>query len=182
MLPLALVTACVTPVTRMPPASAASGAPLVDALRERIATTIATRPGAEVAVYYQDLARPDSIRYNADLSFHAASTMKVPVMIELFRRVDSGTLSLDQTVAVVNRFPSMVDGTPFALDSAADSEVSLYRRVGGTATLGELPSPFAEIKGCPFYSRCAIRKPICATAAPELRAVAPGQAAACHLI
>jgi beta-lactamase class A len=107
-------------------------------LRERIATAIAARPGAEVAVYYQDLARADSLRYNADLSFHAASTMKVPVMIELFRRVDSGTLSLDQTVALVNQFPSLVDGTPFSLDSTADSDVSLYRRVGGTATLAEL--------------------------------------------
>ena len=138
MLPLAVVTACVTPVTRTSPAAHAEGAPQVDALRDRIATTIAAHPGAEVAVYYQDLARPDSLRYNADLSFHAASTMKVPVMIELFRRVDSGTLSLDQTVSVVNRFPSLVDGTPFSLDSAADSDVSLYRRVGGRATLAEL--------------------------------------------
>ncbi|MGH7656123.1 MAG: serine hydrolase [Gemmatimonadaceae bacterium] len=138
MLPLALVTACVTPVTRTPPASQMPGVPQVDALRERIATTIAKRPGADVAVYYQDLARPDSLRLNADLSFHAASTMKVPVMIELFRRVDSGTLSLDQTVPVVNRFPSLVDGTPFSLDSADDSDVSLYRRVGGTATFREL--------------------------------------------
>ena len=138
MLPLALMTACVTPVTRLPPTPDARGIPKLDALRERIATAIAARPGAEVAVYYQDLARPDSLRYNADLSFHAASTMKVPVMIELFRRVDSGTLSLDQTVALVNRFPSLVDGTPFSLDSTADSDVSLYRRVGGTATLAEL--------------------------------------------
>ena len=138
MLPLVLATACVTPVTRTSPAARAPRAPQVDALRDRIATTIAARPEAEVAVYYQDLARPDSLRYNADLSFHAASTMKVPVMIELFRRVDSGTLSLDQTVSIVNSFPSLVDGTPFSLDSAADSDVSLYRRVGGSATIAEL--------------------------------------------
>jgi beta-lactamase class A len=64
--------------------------------------------------------------------------MKVPVMIELFRRVDSRTLSLDQTVPVVNRFASLVDGSPFTLDSASDSDASLYRRIGGTATLREL--------------------------------------------
>jgi beta-lactamase class A len=141
MLPLALLallTACVTPVTRPPATRGASATPTVDALRERIATTIASHSGAMAAVYYQDLARPDSLRINADSSFHAASTMKVPVMIELFRRVDSRTLSLDQPVRIVNSFPSIVDGTGFSLDSAADSDASLYRRTGGTATLAEL--------------------------------------------
>ena len=147
MLPLALLVACVTPVTRTPPVSRGNGestarsapaAQSTDALRSLIATTIAARSGAEVAVYYEDLARPDSLRVNADLSFHAASTMKVPVMIELFRRVDAGTLSLHQTVPIENTFHSIVDGTPFSLDSASDSEFSLYHRAGGTATLAEL--------------------------------------------
>lgn len=139
VLPLALfLTACVTRVTRTPPAPREASAQSTDALRDQIATTIAAQRGAEVAVYYQDLSRPDSLRIRADLSFHAASTMKVPVMIELFRRVDSGTLSLDQSVPVVNRFKSIVDGSPFSLDSTADSDVSLYHRVGGEATLAEL--------------------------------------------
>jgi beta-lactamase class A len=64
--------------------------------------------------------------------------MKVPVMIELFRRVDSRTLSLDQTVVLENRFPSLVDGSPYTLDRTDDSEVSLYTRIGRTATLREL--------------------------------------------
>jgi beta-lactamase class A len=138
MLPLVLITACVTPVTSATPHPSVIAAPSVDALRERIATAIAGRPGAEVAIYYKDLGRPDSLISNADISFHAASTMKVPVMIELFRRVDSRTLSLDQTVPIENSFPSLVDGTPFSLDSTADSDASLYRRIGRTATLGEL--------------------------------------------
>jgi beta-lactamase class A len=46
----------------------------------------------------------NSLISNADISFHAASTMKVPIMIELFRRVDSRTVSLDQTVPVENCF------------------------------------------------------------------------------
>ena len=112
MLPLVLLTACVTPVTNAAP-KRANAAPSVDALREQIATVIAGRPGAEVAIYYRDLGRPDSLMSNADLSFHAASTMKVPVMIELFRRVDARTVSLDQTVPIENSFPSLVDGTPF---------------------------------------------------------------------
>jgi beta-lactamase class A len=138
MLPLVLLTACVTPVTNATRTQRANVAPSVDALRDQIATVIAARPGAEVAIYYQDLGRPDSLMSNADIPFHAASTMKVPVMIELFRRVDARTVSLDQTVPIENSFASLVDGSPFSLDSTADSDVSLYHRIGRAATLGEL--------------------------------------------
>jgi beta-lactamase class A len=64
--------------------------------------------------------------------------MKVPVMIELFKRVDSRTLSLDQTVEVRNSFSSLVDGSPYTLDRSGDSDVSLYARIGRTATLRQL--------------------------------------------
>ncbi|HYO55475.1 serine hydrolase, partial [Archangium sp.] len=43
----------------------------------------------------------------ADRSFHAASTMKVPVMIEFFRQVDAGKLSLDRQVTLANQFASI---------------------------------------------------------------------------
>lgn len=142
--PLALLAALAilpaAPTTRPAPAPPTS----VDSLRERVTSIIAARPGAEVAVYYRELARPDSLTINADVKYHAASTMKVPVMIELYRRVDSGTLSLDQSVKIENRFVSLADGSPFSLDSATDSEVSLYGRVGRTATLGELDELMIE--------------------------------------
>ncbi len=138
MLPLVLLTSCVTPVTKAARIQRANVAPPVDALRDQIATLVSARPGAEVAMYYRDLGGPDSLMSNADIPFHAASTMKVPVMIELFRRVDSRTVSLDQTVPVENSFASLVDGTLFSLDSTADSDVSLYRRIGRAATFGEL--------------------------------------------
>ncbi len=115
-----------------------SPAPSTDSLLSRIVARSAEHPGADIAVYYQDLGRPDSLIYNADVSYHAASTMKIPVMIELFRRVDSRALSLDQTVTLENSFPSIVDGTPYSLDRKSDSDVSLYGRIGGSATLTEL--------------------------------------------
>ena len=136
--PLLLISACATIAPGPSRERVAAPAPSADSLRGRISAIVASHKGADVAVYYHELARPDSLVRNADVSFHAASTMKVPVMIELFRRVDSGTLSLDQSVAVENSFPSIVDGSPFTLDSAGDSEGSLYGRVGRTATLREL--------------------------------------------
>jgi beta-lactamase class A len=121
-----------------------AAAPSVDSLRERITSRIAVHPGADIAVYYRELTRPDSLAFNADVVFHAASTMKIPVMIELYRRVDARTLSLDQTLVLQNSFPSLADGTPFSLDRADDSEVSLYARIGRSATLAELDELMIE--------------------------------------
>src|SRR5688572_11656645 len=70
----------------------------IDSLSARVQRRIAAVPGALVAVAFHDLQRGDTLYINADTSFHAASTMKVPVMIELFRAFDAGRLRADQTV------------------------------------------------------------------------------------
>ena len=76
--------------------------------------------------------------FHADDSFHAASTMKVPVMIELFRQVRQGKLKLGDTLAVRNEFRSIVDGSPYSLDVSDDSEPEIYKAVGQSRTLGDL--------------------------------------------
>ena len=86
--------------------------------------------GAVVGVAFHDLETADSLFVNADDSFHAASTMKVPVMIELFRRVDAGGLRLDQGILLVNQFGSIVDGSPYSLDAGDDSDSSPTLMVG----------------------------------------------------
>jgi beta-lactamase class A len=117
------------------PASARTDfAPLRRAIDQRIAGVA----GAQVAVWLQDLATGDTLAINAATSFHAASTMKVPVMIELFRRADAGRLHLDSTIILQQRFASIVDGSPFTLDAGDDSDSSLYAKVGQPVTLREL--------------------------------------------
>ena len=74
----------------------------------------------------------------AERPFHAASTMKVPVLVEVHRAAAAGALDLDDPVPVRNAFRSIADGSPYALDPADDSETSLYGRVGATATVQEL--------------------------------------------
>jgi beta-lactamase class A len=64
--------------------------------------------------------------------------MKVPVMIELFRRADAGALRLDSAIILRNQFASIVDGSPFTLNAGDDSDSSLYARVGQPVTLREL--------------------------------------------
>ncbi|MDQ6886855.1 MAG: class A beta-lactamase-related serine hydrolase [Gemmatimonadota bacterium] len=106
-----------------------------DSLAARIAARIAALPGARAGVAFIDLERPDSVFLDADSSFHAASTMKVPVMIELFRQLDAGHLSLDQPILLVNSFGSIADGSPFSTSPADDSDSSVYALVGTRVTI-----------------------------------------------
>lgn len=70
--------------------------------------------------------------------FHAASTMKTPVMIEIFKQAKSEEFSLEDSMLIVNEFKSIVDGSTFAMDLNVDSQEGLYERIGQRATIYEL--------------------------------------------
>lgn len=93
---------------------------------------------ADVAVAFRTLDNNAEFFYRADDTFHAASTMKIPVMIELFHQVKEGKLLLADKIPVHNEFHSIVDGSPFKLNPADDSETDLYKAEGQTRTLSEL--------------------------------------------
>ena len=109
-----------------------------DSLAVEIRHRTAQVPGAVIGVAFHDLQTNDTLFLNADDSFHAASTMKVPVMIELFRRVDAAALGLDQGILLVNQFGSIVDGSPYSLDPGDDSDSSAYRLVGTRVPVRDL--------------------------------------------
>jgi len=96
-----------------------------------IESTIA-KSGADVAVAYQSLDGRSSWYLEADEPFHAASTMKVPVLIELYHQAREGKLRLDDTLVIRNEFRSLADGSPYVLDASDDSEADLYRAAGHT--------------------------------------------------
>jgi beta-lactamase class A len=106
-------------------------------LAARLAARIAAS-GATVGLYFRDLASGDSIVLGAHTRFHAASTMKVPVMVQVFRDRDAGRLALDDSLSVIRTFASIVDGSPYDLDRADDSDSTLYERVGRRAAVREL--------------------------------------------
>ena len=118
--------------------TAAKRATPEDSLRARIEARIAQVPGARVAVVLHDLRDRFVLGIAEDSTFHAASTMKVPVMIELFRQVDAGHLSLDQSLLVVNSFGSIVDGSNYMLDAGDDSDSSLYAMIGKRVPIRDL--------------------------------------------
>src|SRR5439155_17076563 len=90
-----------------------------------------------VGIYFEDF-KGKVFTYNADQSFHAASTMKAPVMMEVFRQVENGKLKLDQSVLVKNEFKSIIDGSPYQLSKDDDSDAELYSHVGQSLPLNEL--------------------------------------------
>jgi beta-lactamase class A len=96
------------------------------------------KSGAEVGIAFRTLDGKDEWYSQADESFHAASTMKVPVLIELFRQVKDGKLKLSDSIVVRNEFRSIVEGSPYKLDAADDSDAELYKAEGQTRTLSEL--------------------------------------------
>jgi len=95
--------------------------------------------GAEmVSVAVYDTQTKKTLLINERESMHAASTMKVPVMMEIFRLVTAKKLSLRAPLEVKNQFFSLVDGSEYRLNKADDSDEEVYRRIGQSMTVAEL--------------------------------------------
>ena len=93
----------------------------------------------KVAVAFYSLSEPkDSLLINVDEKFHAASTMKVPVMIELFKQASEGKLDLNNSILLKNEFKSIVDGSLYSMDITDDSDDIIYKQIGTKVTLSDL--------------------------------------------
>jgi beta-lactamase class A len=133
----ACVAAVLLPGTPCRGASVAAQDPRLAAAIPSIEAAIA-KSGADVAVAFRSLDGRSSWFVRADEPFHAASTMKVPVLIELYHQARQGKLRLEDTLVIRNQFSSLVDGSAYSLDASDDSEADLYRAVGSTRTLAQL--------------------------------------------
>ena len=76
--------------------------------------------------------------YNADEYFHAASTMKLAVLLGVYRQVARGELTLDAPVHVRNKFRSVVTDHLYMLDFDRDADPELYKNLGRTMTVKQL--------------------------------------------
>src|SRR5204862_2768017 len=76
--------------------------------------------------------------FDADHYFHAASTMKLAVLLGVFRQVERGDLALHSPVHVRNRFTSIVNQEPFMLDLGRDADPDVYGHLGKTMSVREL--------------------------------------------
>jgi beta-lactamase class A len=109
-----------------------------ESLLETIEGQIRGVKADSVAVAFLDSSRTEDVLLRPDESVHAASTMKLPVMMEIYRQAEAKRLRLDEKLTIRNDFPSLADGSPFALDPADDSELTLYKRLGEQESIREL--------------------------------------------
>jgi beta-lactamase class A len=106
-------------------------------LQNNIEKIIKSEKG-KFAIAFKNLEDGQVILINEMEEFHAASTMKTPVMIEAFKKSFENEISLDDTILVKNEFKSIVDGSLFKLSSFDDSDKKTYEKIGGYLSLREL--------------------------------------------
>ncbi|MBL7817018.1 MAG: serine hydrolase [Saprospiraceae bacterium] len=109
----------------------------VETLKTHIQDRLATVEGA-FAVAFKDLKTGQTFFLNEKESFHAASTMKTPVMIEVFKQAKAGVFKLTDSIPLKNEFKSIVDGSLFSLNIADDSADSIYNQIGKKMTVYDL--------------------------------------------
>ena len=96
------------------------------------------KEAGDFALAFKNLQSGEEILINENERFHAASTMKTPVMIEVFKQEAAGLFSQEDSVWVKNEFYSIVDSSVFQMDIGEDSEEKLYSLVGKKLPIGEL--------------------------------------------
>ena len=99
-------------------------------LEEDVRAVLDTVEG-DFAVAFRSLDdTSQTLLINEHQMFHAASTMKTPVMIELYRQAKGGRFDLDDSIRVENEFQSIVDGSTYSLTPEDDSYEKLYDHIG----------------------------------------------------
>jgi len=109
----------------------------LEQLRQQITAELAKQAGV-FAVAFKNLSTGQALLIREQEVFHAASTMKTPVMIEVYKQAAQHRLALSDSVLVKNTFKSIVDGSPYSLKTEADSEPEIYHRIGTKQTLSSL--------------------------------------------
>ncbi len=116
----------------------ASLADISVSLRDAVEKIAGESKARAVAVALLDFDSGLRFSIAGDRWFHAASTIKVAVLLAVFRAVDEGRLRLDDSFHVRNRFISAADGFPFRLDSDSDALPKLYQAIGRTVNISAL--------------------------------------------
>ena len=91
-----------------------------------------------IAVALHDLETGFDLRYNEHRWFHAASTIKVPILLGAFAAIDRGELLPHSRVHVRNRFLSIVENIPFRVESDRDANSVVHNAIGKMMRVDEL--------------------------------------------
>jgi len=107
-------------------------------LQQQVQAVIDTVNG-RVAVAYINLQDPtDTLFINADELFHAASTMKTPVLVEAYKQAQAGGISIHDSILVHNNFTSIIDESPFSVERDRDSGKEMHDQIGQLVPIREI--------------------------------------------
>ena len=106
-------------------------------LKNEIQKELAKNKGT-FALAFKNLTSGEEILINEKESFHAASTMKTPILIEAYKQAEAKKFSIDDNLIIKNDFKSIVDGSIFSLDPKDDSEFELYKKIGSKVKIYDL--------------------------------------------
>ena len=107
-------------------------------LQARFAELQAQAGASALAVSIADLETGAEFHYHADRWFHAASTIKVAILVGVFGAIFRGELLPQSRVHVRNRFLSAYDGSPYRVRLDRDANPDVHREVGRTLRVSEL--------------------------------------------
>jgi beta-lactamase class A len=108
------------------------------ALRGEIEKVEKSSGAKAIAVALHDLETGFELHYRADRWFHAASTIKVPILLGAFAAIDRGDLLPHSRVHVRNRFLSVVEDIPFRVESGRDANSAVHNAIGKMMRVDEL--------------------------------------------
>src|SRR6266571_3260864 len=111
---------------------------LSSTFNEEVERLSAESKARAIAVAAHDFESGLGFSLRGDRWFHAASTIKVAVLLAIFRATDEGRLHLDDSLHVRNRFISAADASPFQLSPDSDAMPELYQLVGRAAKISAL--------------------------------------------
>ena len=107
-------------------------------LRERFAELEEVVGARSLAVAISDFETGTEFEFNGDRWFHAASTIKLAVLVGVYGAIHRGELLLQSRVHVRNRFLSAYDGSPYRVRGDRDANAEVHREIGRTLRVSEL--------------------------------------------
>ena len=109
-----------------------------ETLRQECERILGESKAVASAVAVHDYETDFHFSINADRRFHAASTIKVAILLAIARAIDDGRIRTGDTLHVRNRFLSAIDRTPFRIDAESDGYPQLHKLIGRSARISDL--------------------------------------------
>ncbi len=109
-----------------------------DALRARFGELEEKSKARAIGIALDDLESDARFQYHADRWFHAASTIKIAILIGVYGAIHRGDLLPQSRVHVRNRFLSAYDGSPYRVSVDRDANSEVHSEIGRTLRVSEL--------------------------------------------